>query len=75
MQNVPIFYTRAEHTCLENRFGSTLKAEKDLYVISIVLRNALIWGYFQYIWQSRFEGRWGQKTFEVDPNVSYRQVW
>ena len=42
MQNVPIFYTREEHTCLEYRFGSTLKAEKDLYIKSIVLRNGLI---------------------------------
>ena len=42
MQNVPIFYTRAEHTCLENRFGSTLKVKKDSYIKSIILRSALI---------------------------------
>ena len=61
MQNVPIFYTRAEYACLENRFGSTLKAKKDSYIKSIIQRSALIWGYFHCtIWQSRFEGRWGR---------------
>ena len=42
MQNVPIFYTRAEYACLENRFGSTLKAKKDSYIKSIIQRSALI---------------------------------
>ena len=42
MQNVPIFYTRAEHTCLENRFGSTLKAENIYCKRAIISRGLYI---------------------------------
>ena len=34
--------TKRIHTCQEDRFGSTLMANKDLYLILIVVRNALI---------------------------------
>ena len=33
------------HPCLEDRFGSTLVPNKKLYLISIVFKNLLIWGY------------------------------
>ena len=33
---------------------------------SIFGRFALIWGYFQKFWWSRFWGHWGQRTFNVE---------
>ena len=40
------------HPCLEDRFGSTLVPNKNLYLILIDMKNLLIWDYFLNIWQS-----------------------
>ena len=53
------------HTCLKNRFGSTFKPKKDLNVIIKVVRNALIWIYFQIIWQGPLWGPLPSKTSKV----------
>ena len=34
----------------EEIFGSNSKSTKDLYLILILGRNAMIWDYFQNIW-------------------------
>ena len=42
------------------------EAPQQYIVISNLGENAAIWCNFQNIWQSRFWGHWGQRTFNVE---------
>ena len=52
------FVLETMHTYQENYFGSSLFANKDLKLILIVLKNALIWDNLEKFWRRR---RWGQR--------------
>ena len=58
------FVLETMHTYQENYFGSSLFANKDLKLILIVLKNALIWDNLEKFWRRLFEvveakgGRW-----------------